>query len=99
MIMPPVVPGRHYKWRQTSQKELHDEFVDQVVTLWDQGLDTLAIKETLHHPSQADCERALHVGLERRRKITWRQIFGQKEGREEDRGAGKDSTEEGGSTV
>jgi hypothetical protein len=72
MIRPPEILGRTVSYWH-HHKELNDEFVEQVIRLWDQGNDTWAIKEALHE-SQAVCERALHIGLEARRKITCREI-------------------------
>lgn len=54
-------------WRAPrTHEEINDAFVQKIITLWDQGLDTWEISRATSQ-SQADCERALHAGLEKRR--------------------------------
>ena len=68
-IRPPAWPGgiaRH--WRDPrNQKELDDGFIETVLALWNEGLNTWEMAQATHQP-QADCERALHAGLEKRRR-------------------------------
>ena len=67
-LRPPNWPGGiDNHWRDPrSQKELDDEFIDKVIRLWDQKCDTVEIAAATRQ-SQANCERALHIGLEKRR--------------------------------
>jgi hypothetical protein len=85
-LRPPQWPGKISTYRQ---RELSDVDVDQILKLWDQGIDTWQIYKITGH-SQASCERALHVGLERRY-----QAQAEKGGREEDKeGGGSEEGEE-----
>jgi len=81
------VVGRH-----GNQKEPDNEFIDQVLALWDKGCDTWGIHQVTGQ-AQAACERALHTGLEGRRKITWRKITNQ------DETQGEKGAQDGGSAV
>jgi hypothetical protein len=71
--------GSHFnRFRRINpqrEREYTNEFVDQVVALWDQKVDTSDIALALHQ-SPAACERALHIGLERRRTVTAREVGG-----------------------
>ena len=75
-LRPPQWPGKINVYRR---RELDDADVNEVIWLWDQGLDTWQIHKISGH-SQAACERALHVGLEKRHQ----QAQAEKGSREED---------------
>ena len=68
MILRAPVPAPDRFWRITPKQEVPNEFVQYVLDLWSQGNDTKDIAKATFQ-SEAACERALHAGLESRRRV------------------------------